>query len=261
MKHILFTSKQTASNNIAKFLIETEFSEAGPNTWKKDDFLLVDCLTATVLDIVPPADAEFALVLSPHRSETKKPCLTAHTSGNWCPKAEMGGDPSKLSISNPSLMRSLLLNMNAINSSIGLGFDVCYEADHHGPTLDVPYTFVEVGSSEEQWNNLKACKAVADSVLDSIKKEEKAKAFFGIGFSHYMPSMTRYVLNGADSAGHLLPSYAFDCLDERMFIQGIERNRGGRASYVALEKKAFNSAQKAKVKGLCETHNIELVQI
>jgi D-aminoacyl-tRNA deacylase len=261
MKYILFTSKQTASKNIANHLIETEFSEAGQNTWRKDDFLLVDALTPTVLDIIPPSDAEFALVLSPHRSETKKPCLTTHTSGNWCQKAEMGGEPSKLSISNPSLMRNLLLSMNEKNTSAGLGFEVCYEVDHHGPTLDIPYTFVEVGSSEEQWNNLKACKAVADAVLDSIKKEGKSKVFFGIGFSHYMPSITKYVLNGADSAGHMLPTYAFDCLDENMFLQGIERNKEGKADYVLLEKKAFNAAQKKKVEDLCTSQGIEIVKI
>jgi D-aminoacyl-tRNA deacylase len=173
----------------------------------------------------------------------------------------MGGEPSKLSVSNPSIMRGLLINMNAINSSTGLGFEVCYESDHHGPTLDIPYTFVEVGSSEEQWNNLKACRIVADAVLDSIKKEEKSKVFFGIGFSHYMPSITKYVLNGADAAGHMLPSYAFECLDEKMFLQGIERNKDGKANYVLLERKAFNAAQRKAVEELCLKHNIELVKI
>jgi len=258
MKYILFTSNQTASNNMARHLIETEFKESGQNAWRSGEFILVDTMAQTVLDIIPPVDAELALVLSPHRSETRRPCLTVHTSGNWCEKAGMGGEPNKLSLSNPPLMRGLLMNLHAINSSIGLGFEVCYEADHHGPTLDIPYTFVEVGSSEEQWNDKRACDAVADAVLDSIRKQDRPKAFFGIGFGHYMPSITKHVINGEDAAGHMLPSYSFGCLDEGMFLQGVERNIGGKADYVLLEKKAFNSSQRKMVEALCQKHGIEM---
>jgi D-aminoacyl-tRNA deacylase len=287
MKYLLFTSKQAASKNIAKHLIETEFIEASGSLWewngftlvgksiakqiidrdKKgstgsvwewNGFALVDMLADTVLDIVPPKDAEMAIVLSPHRSETGKPCLTTHTTGNWCANADFGGSPSTLSFANASFMKDFLLKATELNESRGLGFDVSYEADHHGPTVDIPYTFVEVGSSEKEWNNTKACSAVADAVMDALKANNKYGAFFGIGYGHYMPSVTKYALDSELAVGHMLASHSLDCLDKGMFKQAISRNMEGNAKYVAVEKKALNSAQRKKVSGLCEAEGIEM---
>ena len=288
MKYILFTSKQDASRNIARHLIETEFIEtsnslwewngftmvardvasqiidldkkgSAGSVWEWNGFTLVDMLTETVLDILPPKDAEMAIILSPHRSETGKPCLTTHTSGNWCPKADLGGAPSTLSFAHASFMKGFLLKARELNESIGLGFEVCYEADHHGPTVDIPYTFVEVGSSEKEWNDLRACSIVADAVMDAIRNSREYPCFFGIGFGHYMPSITKHSLNSECAAGHMLASHSFSCLDSSMFRQAISKNMEGRAKYVAVEKKALNSAQKAKVKELCDAEGIEEV--
>jgi D-aminoacyl-tRNA deacylase len=288
MRYILFTSKQPASYNIARHLIETEFFETSSSLWewngftlvgksladqiidldKKgssgqvwewNGFTLVDMLTDTVLDILPPKDAEMAIVLSPHRSETGKPCLTTHTSGNWCNKADFGGSPSTLSFANASFMKNFLLNATELNKKAGLGFEVCYEADHHGPTVDVPCTFVEVGSSEKEWNDLKACSVVADAVMDALRSNKKYGAFFGIGFGHYMPSMTEYSLNSECAVGHMLASHSLSCLDSGMFRQAISKNMEGKASYVAMEKKAFNAAQRKSVSELCASEGIEEV--
>jgi D-aminoacyl-tRNA deacylase len=258
MKYLLFTSKQVASRNIAQHLIETEFKPISDFKWEWNKFILIDAKAETVLGIVPPKDAEMAVVLSPHRSETGKPCLTAHTTGNWCAKADFGGAPSTLSFANASFMKDFLLHARELNESLGLGFEVCYEADHHGPTVDIPYTFVEVGSSEKEWNNTKACSAVADSVTDALKANKKYDAFFGIGFGHYMPAVTKHSLEGDGAVGHMLPSYAFDCLDSNMFKQAISRNLEGKAKCVAVEKKALSSAQRKKVSGLCEAESIKM---
>jgi D-aminoacyl-tRNA deacylase len=287
MKYLLFTSKQDASRNIARHLIETEFFEASGSlwewngftlvgksiakqvidrdkngspgsVWEWNGFTLVDMLTDTVLDILPPKDAEMAIVLSPHRSETGKPCLTTHTSGNWCPKADFGGSPSTLSFANASFMKNFLLNARELNEGRGLGFEVCYEADHHGPTVDIPYTFVEVGSSEKEWNDLKACSIAADAVMDALKSDKKYDAFFGIGYGHYMPSITKYSMDSECAAGHMLAAHSLSCLDSGMFSQAMSKNMEGRARYVAVEKKAFNSAQKERIGGLCAGAGVEM---
>ncbi len=39
---------------------------------------------------------------------------------------------------------------------------------HHGPSLDVPTMFVELGSSETQWRDSKAAQAVAHSAMHAI---------------------------------------------------------------------------------------------
>jgi D-aminoacyl-tRNA deacylase len=287
MKYLLFTSKQIASRNIARHLIETEFFETSGSlwewngftlvgksianqiidldrkgspgsVWEWNGFTLVDMLTDTVLDIVPPKDAEMAIVLSPHRSETGKPCLTTHTTGNWCTKADFGGVPNMLSFANASFMKDFMLKARGLNESLGLGFEVCYEADHHGPTVNIPYTFVEVGSSEAQWNNIAACSIVADAVMDVLKSNKKYDAFFGIGYGHYMPSVTRYALGSELAVGHMLASHSFGCLDRNMFTQAISRNMEGRAKCVAVEKKALSSVQRKKISELCNVEGLEM---
>jgi len=47
------------------------------------------------------------------------------------------------------------------------GYQVSYEVTHHGPTTLVhPSFFVEIGSTEKEWGDPVAGRAVAEAVLD-----------------------------------------------------------------------------------------------
>ncbi len=53
-----------------------------------------------------------------------------------------------------------------------LDYEVSYECTHHGPSLNVPAMFVELGSSEKQWNDSRAAEAVAHAAMEAIAKFE-----------------------------------------------------------------------------------------
>mgnify|MGYP001136811958 CR=1 FL=1 len=49
------------------------------------------------------------------------------------------------------------------------GYEVMYEATHHGPTdIPLPSCFIELGSTEKEWNDRIAARAVAQAVLDAL---------------------------------------------------------------------------------------------
>ena len=55
-----------------------------------------------------------------------------------------------------------------LKKKLKLDYEVSYEVTHHGPSLDVPAMFVELGSSENQWSDSKAAEAVAHSAMYAV---------------------------------------------------------------------------------------------
>ena len=103
MKTILFSQTDLAGKNIAKILTEkfdfkkTKF--AAYKKWEKGDIAL-SARKESVLFMGPSDEvqADLCVVASRHKSESGRPALTAHSTGNWG-KAEMGGQDNKLRIS------------------------------------------------------------------------------------------------------------------------------------------------------------------
>ncbi|MCX6375745.1 MAG: SpoIIE family protein phosphatase, partial [Armatimonadetes bacterium] len=86
---ILFSSRNPASDNIAKRLMEMGFEEKGESAWEWHGHKMIDTKVDMILDVPTDFQTDWLLVLSTHRSEKKFPALTVHIPGNW-DKAEMG---------------------------------------------------------------------------------------------------------------------------------------------------------------------------
>ena len=87
------------------------------------------------------------IFLSRHKAASGRPSLTVHPIGNWG-DAEYGGKKAEISGVAPEWMTGLLLKIKENRIS---GYDVCFEATHHGPFLETPTMFLEIGSSEAEW--------------------------------------------------------------------------------------------------------------
>ena len=59
------------------------------------------------------------------------------------------------------------------------GYDVCFEATHHGPLLKTPTIFLEIGSTENQWEDKIPAKALIKSLLEV--KVRKGTSVLGFG--------------------------------------------------------------------------------
>ena len=246
---ILFTSKNIASKNIAEKLIENHgFVESGENKWKCGETEMIETNAETVLDVPTDYDTDLILVLSTHKSKAGGRMITAHFPGNWN-DAKFGGTPKTLNVAYGSKLKLLIRELKEANSD--LDWPLFIEADHHGPTCNVPIMFVEIGSTEEEWNNEQAAEVVAKAVSEFLKKDEKFKSVLGIGGGHYSREFTKLLLETELAVGHVAPKYAIDQLDESVFMQAIEKNVE-KIEKVIILKKETNSSQKKKIIELVE---------
>ncbi|MBU0532268.1 hypothetical protein KKB44_02120 [Candidatus Micrarchaeota archaeon] len=250
---LLFTSKNVASRNIAKKLIENHgFEKKGENEWERDNVRLIETNAETVLDVPTDFDTDLILVLSSHKSKTGGKMITAHFPGNWG-DAKMGGEKRALNIAFGSKLKILMKELKKANE---LGWPLFIEADHHGPTCNIPIMFVEIGSTEEEWADEKAAEAVAEAVSEFLKKDEAYKTVFGIGGGHYSREFTKLVLETEYAIGHIAPKYVLDDLDEELFKQAIEKNVD-KVSKIIISKKETNASQKKRIIAFAEKYGIE----
>ncbi|AJC71824.1 D-tyrosyl-tRNA(Tyr) deacylase [Thermococcus guaymasensis DSM 11113] len=272
MKVIMSTKVDLASMNIKQKLIEnfgfketdTLFDE-NP-VFKKGDVLLLttneemiyyDNLDAAIeaqLGVVP----ELIVFASRHSSKAKMPALTTHVTGNWG-KAMYGGKDRSLAIAHPTAMKLALLKLSELND---LGWTVCYEATHHGPSeLNVPSLFVEIGSGEEEWVNDRAGEILAETIVHVLENAGKKRGFkpaLGIGGGHYAPKQTKRALESELAFGHILPKYA-QPVEEDTLIQAIERTWGG-VEAIYVDWKGTKGEMRKTARALAEKLGLEFIR-
>ncbi len=140
-------------------------------------------------------DAQMIVFISRHSSVSGKPTLSVHTPGNFA-EAGLGGLPREVSVSPATAMSDALKALLHYKEKLSLDYEVSYECTHHGPSLNVPAMFVELGSSETQWSDSKAAQAVAHAAMAAIVNFSKTadSAVLGIGGTHYNQKFTRMAL-------------------------------------------------------------------
>jgi D-aminoacyl-tRNA deacylase len=250
---LLYTSNNTASKNIADMLIENHsFRKKSNMEWECGGIRLVETNAPTVLDVPTDFDSDLLVVLSTHKSKAGGKMLTAHFPGNWG-DAKFGGRPKTLNMAFCSRLKTMIKELDKANTQ---KWPLFMEADHHGPTCDVPIIFVEIGSTEEQWNDLKAAESVASAVSEFMDKEEEYESVVGFGGGHYSREFTKLLLEGDLAVGHVAPKYVIDSLDEEMFMQAVEKNVE-KISKAVILKKETNSSQKKKIVGFAEKAGLE----
>ena len=141
------------------------------------------------------------IFLSRHKAASGKPSLTVHPIGNWG-EADYGGIKGEVTPSSADIMTSLL---REIKKNQIAGYDVCFEATHHGPLLKTPAIFLEIGSTENQWEDKKPAKALIKSLLEV--KVRKCTSVLGFGGGHYTPRFTEAALSHKVSFGHMIANY------------------------------------------------------
>lgn len=264
MKLLLYSELDPAGANIASHLmLEMPFRETCLGKMRAlfyEDVYLIAIREELVNAKIDFPDAFYAIFLSKHRSESGLICLTTHAPGNLCKKAELGGNPNEVAISNPPIQRALLKNLHKLVEEHGLDVPVTLEATHHGPTnLSFPITFVEIGSDELAWRNDEFGEIVAKSVVHSISSSiELRSGGLGIGGGHYSEKFTNKILNEDALIGHVIPKYAMmEGMEASMIDLCMIRTLGG-CSRVYVDWKGTPSIYKEHLKSM---KNIEIVRV
>lgn len=190
---------------------------------------------------------DLIIFISRHSSTSGKPTLSVHTPGNIGP-AEFGGLPQQVSVSPATAMRDALKALSFFKEGMQLDYEVSYECTHHGPSLNAPTMFVELGSSEKQWRDQEAAEAVAHAAMSAIGKFgfSGGAAVLGIGGTHYNQRFTRMAIDGEAVFGHMVAKYAVPLVDAPMLRQCVDKTLE-RVECAVLDWKGIKSADKPRL--------------
>ncbi len=147
-----------------------------------------------------------------HRSERGIASLTVHALGNVGPANEVGGEPRRLVPSAPQLMTAALRSLAEGAGSVGI--PATFEATHHGPALDLPAFFAEIGSTEHVEPPAAAIRLLARTLTDLTVADDD-RIVLGVGGGHYAPHFTDLALKRHWAFGHILSRHALTVADRR----------------------------------------------
>ena len=176
-------------------------------------------------------DIEAVVFASRHRSRSGQKTLSVHPIGNYR-DSDFGGRNRALVPAAPELMHRALQKLH--DNAAALDYDVCYEVTHHGPFLSLPTFFIEVGSSEQEWQDMAACNAIADALLTG--QGNASRVAIGLGGGHYAPRFTDLALDEDVAFGHMIPDYQLRHIDESMVQAAVDATSGVTAAYLHGEK-------------------------
>ena len=264
---IISSSKDHAGINIRNNLIELPgFEESGekfegtsvyqynkiPNKTIKLYLTSQDLIFAERID--RKINSDIFIFASKHRSKENTKSFAAHPIGNWG-KADFGGEEGKLCFSSAVLLKNLFLELN--NAAKDTSFEITMEATHHGPYIEKPAVFVEIGSTEKEWNDNLNGKVIADTIMNSLKNENKNyKIAVGIGGLHYCNNFNKIVLKTGTAFSHICPKHLLGKLDEILIKQAIEKT-SERIDFILLDWKGLGT-EKQRIIDLLKNLNLEV---
>ncbi len=194
------------------------------------------------------------IVLSKHASSAGTKSLTVHSIGNF-DKAEFGGREKTLCTTTPKTITNLLRGLKEKNKNEE--YVVCYEVTHHGPYCEKEVCFIELGSSQKEWDNKEEAEIIAKTLIEDTMKENNDKIVIGIGGRHYAPDFTKLALRKNYSFGHICPQYALESLDSDLLAQMISKTG---AEEIVIDWKGLKT-WKQKVLDLCEQSGLKFERV
>ena len=196
-------------------------------------------------------NADLIIVVSRHSSVNPVPVLTVHPAGNFG-VAGLGGRDMELGLTSPAWMKAVLQNHATFAPE---GYRVSYEITHHGPTdFPVPFFFVEVGSTEKEWNDVSTCTAAAKSVLYAQPSPD-ALALIGFGGTHYAARQTAICLETKGAFGHMMHTRDAGSVSKEMVSQMIAKSGGAAAAHI--DRKALSKQELAHIDGILADLGLE----
>ncbi len=159
-------------------------------------------------------DADFLVFATTHRGNKEK-MLSVHAPGNW-KLAELGGKENRVCFTSSFILKTFF---QELNKNIPSNWQATLECTHHGPYLERPCLFIEIGSNERDWQDKAAGKAIAKTIHDAIKlvnseKKENWIPAIGLGGPHYCTNFNKIQLNSRYALSHIIPEYMLPFSEE-----------------------------------------------
>jgi D-aminoacyl-tRNA deacylase len=269
---IAASTKDIASMNIANQIIQRYSFEKLPEKFQENSIhfkhvansdiklMFTDQELIQSQRITEHFKTDLVIFVSRHASQSGFPTLSVHTPGNLSEETEYGGLPGKISISPASAMKNALLEMARLKSEMSLDYEVSYECTHHGPSLDVPTMFVELGSSPEQWKDQKAAEAVAHAAMKAATKDSRYPTVLGVGGPHYNERFTKIALTTNRAFGHIISKYAAPTLKPETVKQCVQRT-AEHVEAAVFDWKSMKSTDRHKIISVLNELNVPTERI
>jgi D-aminoacyl-tRNA deacylase len=236
LKTVIVCSVQdSAGTNIRERLLERyPFEESGsvfdssPVYSLKPDIYLVTS-RQFIIYVDEKLDEEFhaerSVFISRHYAESGIPSLTAHFTGNFG-KADFGGQLGEIARFSPSLLKTYIQNLRANSKDIGSTYNITLEATHHGPTsLNSTLLFVELGSSERQWDDMQAASKISEALMTTLQNPKSfGKCAVCVGGTHYSEKFNNFLFDSEYALGPIVPKYALEFFTPEILEQILQKS-------------------------------------
>ena len=247
-----------AGYNMAKFLSKEMVQDGDIFCGKYYDLLIISSPAISADWLEEKYDYDGFIFLSKHAAESGVLALTCHCTGNFS-TAIFGGNDRQVAVPHPHIQKTYLQNLKK-NQSNFLEFQITIEATHHGPTaLTKPSIFIEIGTTEKQWNDVSLCNSVAtlvhQTMMQPITNNPVAICFGG---THYPSKFTNELLEGKYALGTVIPKHALDDLDEKLFSHIIAQNNMAKTAFLDWSGLGSN---KQKVLDFLKSTKLEVIKL
>jgi D-aminoacyl-tRNA deacylase len=264
---VIASRRDIAAQNIAKELVRTREFNPVPGEvdllQHENVFLKHVESDGIYTNIVrSPSNVDCVIFASRHRSESDEPALTTHWTGNCTSRADFGGTPKTLSYTAPPRLRAALLTLDKLREEYKLNYAVSLEATHHGPTeLEAPILFVEVGSTEREWNDPLAVSAASEAIWKAATAPLPGIPAVGFGGGHYCNKQGSALRINGYAFSHILSKYFFDEYDEQVVWMAFERTLGEQCHTAVLDWKGIRGPERRRLLDTLKQKNIEIVRV
>ena len=232
---LIYYQNNTAGKNIVDRFKETAFLPHIPIIETKKEVLYIDIIKEKFHEL---KNIDFLVFPSIHKSKDNKPALCLHAPGNWR-NADYGGKEGKVCMTSSFVMKYLFQKLNKIskeNNKVKEKYTISLEATHHGPLTNIPCCFIEIGSSNLEYNDQEAIDVVTKTIFSLVDyKSETWIPSIAIGGPHYAPNFNKIQLNSSYAISHIIPSYSLP-LTESMLKEAEEKTEE-QIKYILLDWK------------------------
>lgn len=211
------------------------------------DFYLVEeeMIFTENLNMEKISKYDFIIFASKHSSEKGGKTLSVHPVGNFR-RADFGGVPGKVCKSSALFQKQMFekLKENTKQYHLDGEYAVTMEATHHGPLIDKPCIFIEIGSTDMEWNDRRAGFVIAKTIEDTIKSFHESdynEVAVAIGGPHYCPGFNKIQASSNVAISHIIAQYVLP-LSEEMIKEAIEKTEE-ETDFVVLDWKGIGNAQ------------------
>ncbi len=237
--------------------ITTQLSKFG-----EFSFYLVekDILHRENMDLSKLQDFDFIIFASKHSSAKKEKTLSIHSPGNFGEKTpEMGGDSYNVCLSSALFNKQLFENLNesAIEHDLDKKYNLTLECTHHGPFIQKPCVFIEIGATQTEWEDRRASFVVAKAIkrtIENFKENPYNEVAIGIGGPHYCPAFNKIQLYSNVAISHVIPNYVCP-ITEQMILEALQKTEED-VDFALIDWKGLKGEERKKVIEILDKNHV-----